>query len=1289
MRWILFLLLSTSSLFAQFRKIDMRHGLSYNSVMCLLEGSDGRLWVGTREGLNLYNGYEFQVFKHKPQSPQDLSNNHINIIYEDESKNIWIGTANGLNLYQEGKFMHWLPDPKGLSNAYVKSILQKDEKTLWVGTSNGLTVVDLPTKKLTQLRLPTSEANNIISLFKSKSGRIYLGTKSGIYTYQNESFQPLPFLQNLEIRDIKEDKVGKLWIATETDGVYGIKDHVTDHWTKEDQGVISNQVRKLLVEEETIMAATLGGMYIANLKSGTFTNFSYSINDPDGLSRGSIHDICKDKFGGYWIATYSGGLNYFHRQNNLFKHYRQLPGIPNGLSENDVNGFVQANEGKIWVSTGRGLNLLDPKTGNFQHFTDVSENGLSNRIIKALAKDKEGNLWIGTYNGLNYLNAKTLQFRHYFHDPKRNSLNQNQVHALYYDADGQLWIGMNIGDLQIFDPKTQQFTSLPGIGNIISYIYEDSKGYLWLGTRAGLKCLDRKNRKLMDISNIIRGYENELLYINWILEDHQKRIWLATQGSGLFMIENQTLHWFGKDKGLSGNTINAILEDEDHRLWISTNSGISKIEYNNKILTSTDFTEVHGLQGLQFNPGSAFKSEDGTLFFGGINGFNAFRPENIVKELYFPKVHIDQIRTTSGKSPEVFRPKLGETVILSYDQRNVVIDFAGIHFIHPEGVQYRYKLDEGWIETGNHRSINFTYLPIGKHELKIQATSQAGIWGEDHTSIQIQVLPPWWRSHWAYIMYALSCMAIISLMIREAKKRNQRKMQELWRQKEQKMMERRLEFFTDISHELRTPLTLILTPLERLLNHNDLPENVSKSLHSIQRNGKKMMEMISQVLNLRRFEESQSDELYLKKEALDEFFKEILLSFRPLAIAKHIDYHFELSPIHACIDTAKMEMILQNLLSNAFKFTPEFGQVYVRLNSQDTTWILTISNTGKKLENMDHLFHRFYSNRSKENPQGTGWGLDLCKRMVTLHQGQISVQQSEKNEVFHTHFKIEIPFLQEGTEHAPEVLLEETSDLLPEEALPKTAERQILLLVEDNREIRQMIKEILSPYYQIREATDGMEGWNMAQEISPDLIISDIMMPQMDGIELCGKLKTDPKTSHIPVILLTARATVAYKQEGYETGADAYITKPFSPNLLLVRIKNLLHQRKVIRLQLQVETALEPGETLVNSIDDKILYRTREYVDKHISDPHWRIEDMSKELGLSRMHLHRKLKTLTGMTPAEFVKHIRLKKAAKILQENTISVKEVMFLVGFEDADHFRISFKEMFGAPPSEYKKH
>lgn len=234
-----------------------------------------------------------------------------------------------------------------------------------------------------------------------------------------------------------------------------------------------------------------------------------------------------------------------------------------------------------------------------------------------------------------------------------------------------------------------------------------------------------------------------------------------------------------------------------------------------------------------------------------------------------------------------------------------------------------------------------------------------------------------------------------------------------------------------------------------------------------------------------------------------------------------------------------------------------------------------------------------------------------------------------------------------------------------------------------------MIKEILSPYYQIREATDGMEGWNMAQEISPDLIISDIMMPQMDGIELCGKLKTDPKTSHIPVILLTARATVAYKQEGYETGADAYITKPFSPNLLLVRIKNLLHQRKVIRLQLQVETALEPGETLVNSIDDKILYRTREYVDKHISDPHWRIEDMSKELGLSRMHLHRKLKTLTGMTPAEFVKHIRLKKAAKILQENTISVKEVMFLVGFEDADHFRISFKEMFGAPPSEYKKH
>ncbi|MCD8541100.1 MAG: hypothetical protein LRY55_16090, partial [Leadbetterella sp.] len=512
---VLFLLLTPAGkLGAQglaFRKLDMRNGLSFNSVMCIKESSDGLLWVGTREGLNLYNGYEFRVFKHSPHNPTDLSNNHINVIFEDSRKQIWIGTANGLNRYNPGTgtFSVWyaLENAGGLSNSYIKSIAEEDPHILWIGTSNGLSRFDLQKNTLRHIAMPSSYANNIITLFKDNQKRIWMGTKGGLYVWQAGKVRRVmldPEAENtagiFEIRDIKQDSLGKIWVATEENGIYAFTygssgASLKTHWNTSNSAVLSNQVRKLLVEKDRVWAATLSGLYIADLKKRTFTNISYSIRNPDGLSRGSIHDVVRDRFGGYWVATYSGGLNYYHPQNHLFRHFKQLPGTEGGLSENDVNGFLEDAGGNIWISTGRGLNHYQVHTGKFRHYTAESPGGLSNRIVKAMTSDKQGNLWVGTYNGLNYFDTKTGSFRHFYHEPGKNSLNQNQVHALYHDADGQLWIGMNVGEFQVYDPQRGTFADVPGVGNIVSYIYEDRSGRLWVGTRSGLKCIDRISRK--------------------------------------------------------------------------------------------------------------------------------------------------------------------------------------------------------------------------------------------------------------------------------------------------------------------------------------------------------------------------------------------------------------------------------------------------------------------------------------------------------------------------------------------------------------------------------------------------------------------------------------------------------------------------------------------------------------------------------------------------------------------------------------------------------------------------
>jgi signal transduction histidine kinase/DNA-binding response OmpR family regulator len=1059
----------------------------------------------------------------------------------------------------------------------------------------------------------------------------------------------------------------------------------------------------------------------------------------------------KDRNGGYWFASYTGGLNYYHPQNNLFSHYKRIAGSSKGLTDEVVNGFQEDQQGNLWIATGAsGLNYLNLKTNQFENARSGNSKVLSGIIVKSMAADRLGNLWLGTYSGLYYFNRQSEVYTRYSHDPlNSNSLNQNQVHSLHVDKEGLVWIGMNGGDFQVFNPLKNSFEVIPGVGKIIGSIYEDRQGKLWIGDRFGLKCLDRVTRKLVDISNLTANAGEELNFINWISEDSKGRLWIGTQSSGLFIIKSDSIYRFGKENGFTDNTVNAVLEDNNGLFWISTTKGISGIEYSeNKLgipkITSTDYTSANGLQGEQFNPGSAIKTSSGKLYFGGTNGFNAFYPGEINKEVFFPKVTLSEILINSEtdiSTKDNFQLSVPvnecKELILKYKQRNIFLRFAGINFVNPDGTYYRYMLsglDKDWIDIGNQRTINFTYLPIGMHELRIKASTSSKLWGDDYKSLKIRILPPWWKTWWAYLSYFLLLTAIMTgffiYIQRLAELRHRLSMEQYMREKEQKLLESKLDFFTDVSHELRTPLTLILAPLEKILMQSGLSDQLYQQLQLIQRNGNRMMRMVSQVLNLRKLEAGQHDELRAAKGNIGNFLKEISLAFGEMAASRNITFHFDANPgnFKLWYDRNKMEIIMHNLLSNAFKHATEGGEVSLRLELRVAEAIpalaaakckgeyaeISITNNGKGIapENIGQIFERFYSGNNDFESNSTGVGLDLTKRMVELHKGYIFAesQTESENSSGSTTFSVYLPMgkshltsreiiadfknSEDLSRYTKELKLKEkVGNLISLDAdieLPSISDKdkQTLLLVEDNAEVRTFIKSLFIDNYLVEEAENGKTGWEIASSVLPDLVISDIMMPEMNGIELCRKLKTDVRTSHIPVILLTARTILTFKYEGYETGADEYITKPFSSEYLIMRVKILIKQRNTMRSHFEREAILRPENITVTSVDEKLLKKAVDYINNNLSNPSISVEKLSSELGLSRVHFYRKIKSLTNLTAVDFIRTIRLKSAAMLLQQNKLTIKEIQNRVGFESADYFRKSFKEHFGVSPSEYAR-
>ncbi len=1368
-----------------FRHINVENGLSSNTVWRVTQDKDGFMWFGTNDGLNKYDGYNFTIYRQKADDSLSLSSSRIIDILVADDGILWVGTADGLNCYLKDKNAFIRFDPPAFQFHYVRCLTQDHQDRLWVGTSDGLFQFDTKEKAFVRSgSIPDKPYAfldmNIMNVINDDSGFLWVCTTEGLYMLENGNIfkasmrgkHPI-FSSNDQFRDVQRDVNGDYWIATESleNGIYHFDsklNFIREYSNTDGQNEVlaGNRVRVIgQLSDGKIWLGTYAGLSVYDSGRAVFQNYKPNKFDQKSLSHNSVRDIFEDRDGGIWLATYSGGINYYNPAFQQFNHVKEEVWKENSLSHNLVSGFAQDNKGNLWIGTEDGLNLFDISSNTFTNFfRSQSGEGLLDNAIKTIALDHKENLWIGSQAGLSIFDISNKKFQHFVHDPlKEKSIGYGHVHCIYQDEPGHIWIGTNGGGLNRYNPENSSFDSFSTIENEpneipnshINTIVEDENLRFWIGTEGGLELFDME-KELFTKSKMKEDGVLQLLsglnILNLYLED-EGNLWIGTHGNGLFIYNTQAgeVYTIDDQLGLPNNTVNGILEDNSGNFWISTNHGISKLispENGWKAFNSThivNFNVTDGLQGSQFYPNSTFKSQDGQLYFGGMNGYNSFYAENVHHTNLQPDVVFTDIRFQNEMADRDNKNWKGvwsvgrDTILIDYSQSNFSIEFAALNYFDPEQTMYEYKLepdDHDWISIGTQRVVNYAKLQPGDYNFKVKASNNSFSWGDAYSQLNIRIIPPFWRTTWAYFLYFIILSGLLYLFFTVATQWGKLKSDLSWehleREKEQDLHQMRIKFFTDISHELRTPLTLILAPLERLVNEFVGSSRLKNQLLMIQRNGERMLQLINQLLDLRKLE---TGHLNLKAGEGDivAFVKEVSLAFREVALQKNINYevHVGTDKIRTWFDRDKCEIVLYNLLSNAIKYTPEGGNIGLSLRAhlqshsntlqKDEIFSggyveISVEDDGRGIpaENLDKIFNRFYQTDQKKQSSsyGSGVGLEIVKKFVDLHKGKISVHSIEANvgQRGKTRFTIKLPI---GRAHLSEKDIIENfktsedislyrratletytekfdadSSSLIKKASPLQVEKARILVVEDNDEVRKFIVGLFESEYEVQEASNGEQGIEYAFENIPDLILSDIMMPGTDGLELCKRIKTDRRTSHVPVILLTARTAVTFQIEGMETGADDYITKPFSADLLKIRVQKLIEQRRNLKVQFGKGPGLIPENISITSVDEKLMKKAIDFINEHISDSDLTVEKVAGEVGLSRVHFYRKIKALTNLSAVEFIRLIRLERAAQLLRTGKLNVSEVRYSVGIQDTAYFRKSFKDHFGHTPSDYAK-
>ncbi|RVT80024.1 hybrid sensor histidine kinase/response regulator [Flavobacterium sufflavum] len=1321
-----------------FKKINQSTGLSNGRITSMTKEKDGFVWIGTNNGLNRYDGlgikvYDkrnstigsndisdilidsknriwittlggglnyynplndtFQIFKNNPNNPKSLLSNNVSTLIEDSKGLIWLGTEKGLCCFnpvnkQFVSYTNQFSNSQTKKSNSITSIYEDKNRDLWIGTfGNGLFLFDRTEKKFHQIKSEQIQVSDFINVISPLDpDRILIGTSgSGLLMFDLATHKFSDFLkENLAlkqeiniVRSIELDSKNNLWIGTDGNGLLEVEYPNTNH--------------------------------------PVIHNYLYNSQLETSLSGNAIYTIMDDNDSNIWIGTAWNGISVLDKKNRSELLFSDIV----GLNPSPVLSIYKSNQELYLGLDGEGMTVFNTATNKVKYYNEKNHNsGIKGNYIQKITETKDGTLWLGTFkNGLVKFNKKTGQFTQYKHEFKnKSSISYDDVRDIIEDKNHNLWIATWGGGLNYFNTKTEQFISYRESANnnktvnndnLIDMVPDGDK--IWIATFGGGLNLFDTEKGLFRYYKYKDSDPNTISNNNIfsLCKDSKGYLWIGTAGGGINRMNLKTnrIERFEKNDNIKYQTVTGIIEDDNNTIWFSTKQGIINYSY-----FTNRFNMLSKLSS-EFHINSIFKDEKGWIYFGGIDGVVKVNPKTIEVDSKPPKVKLTNFKLFNK---EVAIEKNGiltkniaftDEITLDHNQNVLTFEFSALQFPFSNSCGYAIKMenfDEDWRDIGKDRTATYTNLSPGEYIFKVKSKENGGQWGKEYASVKIHILRPYWFQWWAFLIYGIVLVFLFYLFRKytiawERLKANL-EFEKLTHEKDNELYMLKQQFFTNISHEIRTPVTLILSSINRLFDKGEMLESKQiKSAHTIRKNSNLLLQLVNELLDIRKLE---ANDISLKITEGDfvSYCKEIFLSFSEIASDRDIDYtfHSEKPKIELWFDKNQFEKVLYNLLTNAFKFTKNGGAISVEIEMDNDAVYLIVKDSGIGMSesHMSKIFNRFYQIKNAETDEksGFGLGLSIAKEIIELHKGTIDVK-SEKNKgsVF------EVKLLKSNA-HFYDVEIEKddvssnqeskTIKQLKQKIEKNEVKKETILIVEDNIEIQESLKEILSNDFEILQAYNGEEGLKIAIDEFPNLIISDVMMPVMDGIEFVKKLKLNTFTSHIPIIILTARTTLKNTMEGYETGADDYIAKPFDEELLKARITNLLNNRRLIREKIINDNLLNPRELAISSPDQLFLERLYKSLEPNLESNNLKAEIVAKEIGMSHSVMYKKIKALTGLSYVEFIRDYRLSIAKQLIQDLGYSVSEACYKVGYSDRKYFSKLFKEKFKKNPSEFLK-
>lgn len=1318
-----------------FRRVSPPGGYSFQAVSSIKQDMYGYIWMGSFDGIIRYNSKEIERFSYTPETPDGLPSNIVSDLAVDKTNNVWASTEKGLcrfnrrkQHFERIKYTYENGEP---SNENLVSIELDGNGNLWIADEHFFGRFDPDKKRLIRITRGLDDEPSL--LYTDETNRIWLGTNNGSVYLVNVNKQKVSKIINGPgsfVRTIYANN-NNIWVGFESHGarLYNLNGELKLHYSY--TGIPGFDIKTASIRK--IWRDTRGQLWIGSYHGLFLSNgkelFHFIHDEYEGLPHNSIYTIFEDEQGGIWIGTWSGGVAYLHRADNKFNNFRHSK-EPYSISDNMVSSFLQTQNNEFYVGTEQdGLNRFDQDSKRFSKIDALKNEGVLN--IKALHEDKNGGVWVAcAFKGLYYRPKNQNNFIHFEQGPEDGQhISERGVYALC-SSDSGLWIGTNFGGINFYNFssrkisfKSKAYPFSQFIDRNIRSLTLDSHDNLWVTTAVGAyKIHLPSGQSKLFSSNSERKHRTKGQSFYTVSELSNGQIWMGTSGEAISIYhpKSDTVSYFDANGLLTRKDVYGIIEGENNSLWITSNDGL--ILHNTSDQSSRRFVITDGIQGNLFNPNAIYKDHYNNLYFGGTNGFTQLEPKEINKNERAPNILISKLLVNNQKIvPQQTGINKFAPIVLSPNETTLRFDFSADNYLLPEKNRFKYRLTnylDNWVQDANSGSVTFVNIPAGDYIFEVKAANNDGVWNPSAASLQITIRQFWYKSHAAYTVYFLIVLTVILLIVRFYKERLKLKrellVEKIKYEHEEQLNEMKLKFFTNISHEFRTPLTLINGPVKNLLKSQNLDSEERSQLETVKRNTNRLLQLINQIMDLRKVEKGLS-KLNISKIELVEFANERILNFAEEAKSKKIKLSFlhETPAITIEADEEKLDKIIYNLLSNAFKFTPQNGKITVsiqpaqqqnngsyfsnqlsfgKLENEEAVEI-TITDTGHGIDSeyLPNVFERYEQGKPKSiQKNSSGIGLSLCKDYTLLHRGTIIVQSTPGEG---TRFSVLLPARQKAQKimyesHETVKNINSWESVETQSTQPVSANTDTtILVVEDNEDLRKYLIELLQKYYTVLFAENGKRGLAVLKTQNIDLVISDVMMPEMDGFEFCQTIKSQIETSHIPVILLTALSSVENTATGLDKGADAYISKPFDEKVLFSQINNLIVQRQKLK-ENYAQRFVDKQTIDVGSLDNYFLNKVNAIVEENLSNEKLTVDLLAQEMRISRSQLHRKLKQITNHSTSEYINIVKIRKATALLATKNYNIDEVAFKVGFNSPSYFAKCFKKIHSQSPKEYLK-